>query len=57
MRFKEIKAKECPNIECKQVIPEKWEAYYQNDMCPRCGFGFDEEKLIQWREKRIAVNE
>ena len=52
MKFKEIKAKVCPNEECNQVIPEDWAACYENDFCPKCGTGHDEEKLKAWREKQ-----
>lgn len=52
MKFKEIKAKECPNIECQQIIPETWEGAFEVDWCPKCGYGFDEEKMKNWRKKR-----
>ena len=54
MEFNEIKAKVCPNNECKQLIPEYWRACFENDFCPKCGYGHDEEKLERWRIEKLT---
>lgn len=42
-KFKKVKAKECPNEACKQIIPETWTAAYLDEWCPMCGHGATED--------------
>ena len=50
MEFKTINAIVCPNVECEQIIPEDWKACYENEFCPKCGCGYDEQKIELWRQ-------
>ncbi|MCY9339748.1 hypothetical protein MOF28_15440 [Bacillus haynesii] len=49
-----IKAKVCPNQMCKLIIPEHWSASYNNNFCPKCGYGYDKEKVQKWETKRTS---
>lgn len=53
MEFEKIKAKVCPNVECKQIIPETWTVCYEINYCPKCGYGYDEKKIEQWRNSNV----
>lgn len=50
VEYDDVRVKICPNVECNQFIPEDWEACFQNDFCPKCGYGYDGEKIAKWRE-------
>ncbi|MGF7535058.1 hypothetical protein AAGG74_15415 [Bacillus mexicanus] len=45
MEFKEIKAKVCPNVECKNVIPDYYGFCFKDNWCPECKYGVTEEKM------------
>lgn len=50
--FKVIKAKVCPNTDCNSLIREEWTAAYEIEYCPMCGYGYSEEKVAKWLEKK-----
>ncbi|MFP3727667.1 hypothetical protein U8V72_21010 [Priestia filamentosa] len=51
MKFKEIKAKVCPNEKCKQIIPEEMTSCYNDEWCPKCGYGMTEKRLQEIRNR------
>ncbi|MEI2465058.1 hypothetical protein [Niallia taxi] len=43
-KFIRINAKVCPVDTCNQIIPEEWTASYNDEWCPKCGFGLPDKK-------------